>query len=81
VAIAITVSTLAAYAARELLGFLGDSPTNIVAALRALVVTLVDVAVFLVLARLLHLREVTEVVNTVTGRLHVGRRRTSYDGS
>jgi len=79
-AIAVAVSTLAAYAARELLGFLGEEPTNVVAALRALVITLVDVAVFLVLARLLHLREVTEVVDTVTGRLPGRGRRRTYDG-
>jgi putative peptidoglycan lipid II flippase len=79
IAIAVAVSTLAAYAVRELLGFLGEEPTNIVAAMRALLITLADVAVFLVLARLLHLREVTEVVDTVTGRLPGRRPRRTYD--
>jgi putative peptidoglycan lipid II flippase len=79
-AIAVTISTLAAFAARELLGFLGEEPTNLVAALRALLITLADVAVFLVLARLLHLSEVTEVVDTVTGRLPRRGRRRTYDG-
>ncbi len=79
-AIAVAVSTAAAYGARELLGFLGEEPTNLVAALRALLVTGTDVVVFLVLARLLHVREVTEVVDTVAGRLPGFRARGSYDG-
>ncbi|NYD40001.1 murein biosynthesis integral membrane protein MurJ [Nocardioides panaciterrulae] len=79
-AIAVTASTAVAYAVHQLLGFLGEEPTNLVAALRALLVTGADVVVFLVLARLLHVREVTEVVDTVAGRLPGMRTRGSYDG-
>jgi putative peptidoglycan lipid II flippase len=68
-AIAVGVSTAVAYGVLLALGVLGEDPTNVVAALRAALVTSVDVAVFLVLARFLHLTEVTEVVDTLTRRL------------
>ena len=61
-------STALAYGATWLLADLGDDPTLVVALLRALAVTAVDVVVFLVLARVVHLSEVTDVLNTVTRR-------------
>ncbi|MFC4785900.1 murein biosynthesis integral membrane protein MurJ [Nocardioides sp. MAHUQ-72] len=68
-AIAVGISTVAAFGFREVLGVLGDDPTNAVAALRALLVTLLDVGVFLVLARFLRITEVTEVVDMFARRL------------
>jgi putative peptidoglycan lipid II flippase len=68
-AIAVGASTAVAWLVLLALGVLGDDPPNAVAALRAAVVTAVDVAVFLALARVLHLQEVTEVVDTLTRRL------------
>ncbi|MEJ7796125.1 MAG: lipid II flippase MurJ, partial [Nocardioides sp.] len=63
------VSTAGAYGATWLLADLGEDPTLVVALLRALAVTVVDVVLFLVLARLFRLTEVTDVLNTVTRRL------------
>jgi putative peptidoglycan lipid II flippase len=67
-------STAVALGASLLLGGLGDDPLLGVAALRALVVTVVDVAVFLVLARLLGLAEVTDVMDMIRRRLPSARR-------
>jgi len=66
---AVAVSTAAAWVLLQLLGVLGPNPTNVVAALRAFLVTALDVGLFLVLARFLRLREVTEVVDTVARRV------------
>ena len=52
-----------------------DSDAWLVAALRAMVVTAVDGVLFIVLARVFRLREVTAVLETVTRRLPVPRRR------
>jgi putative peptidoglycan lipid II flippase len=57
-----------AYGVTWALDGLGDDPALVVALLRALAVTVVDVALFLVLARLFRLTEVTDVLNTVTRR-------------
>lgn len=59
-----------------LTGALGEDPNLAVAGLRAFVVTVVDVGVFLLMARALKLREVTDVVATVTRRLPSRRRGT-----
>jgi putative peptidoglycan lipid II flippase len=63
------LSTTAAVGAAWLLRGLGEDPALVVALLRALVVTIVDVLVFLLLARLFRLQEVTEVLDTVVRRL------------
>jgi putative peptidoglycan lipid II flippase len=67
--IAAGISTAAAYFATLALDQLGSDPNQAVAAVRAAVVTALDVLVFVVVARLLHLREVTDVLDTVTRRL------------
>jgi putative peptidoglycan lipid II flippase len=67
--IAAGISTAAAYLATLAIDQLGTDPNQAVAALRAAVVTALDVLVFVVVARLLHLREVTDVLDTVTRRL------------
>lgn len=72
--IAAVVSTAAAAGAAWLLHQLVSDPHWLVAAVWLLVVTVVDLAVFLVMARLLRLREVTAVVDTVTRRLPLPRR-------
>ena len=69
------LSTAAAWACLWLLGRLGEDPHVLVAALRAFVVTLVDIGVFLAMARLVRLDEVTDVVGTVTRRLPSRRGR------
>ncbi|MGZ5403978.1 MAG: murein biosynthesis integral membrane protein MurJ [Nocardioides sp.] len=63
------VSTAGAYGAAWSLAGLGEDPSLIVALLRALAVTIVDVVLFLVLARLFRLTEVTDVLDTVARRL------------
>jgi putative peptidoglycan lipid II flippase len=63
------LSTTAAVGAAWLLRGLGEDQALVVALLRALVVTIVDVVVFLLLARLFRLQEVTEVLDTVVRRL------------
>ncbi|WP_338089668.1 murein biosynthesis integral membrane protein MurJ [Nocardioides lijunqiniae] len=68
-ALAVAVSTGVALALTLLLRALLDSPPWPVAAVQAAVVTGIDVAIFLVLARVLHLREVTSVIETVTRRV------------
>jgi putative peptidoglycan lipid II flippase len=52
---------------------LGEDPSLVLAGLRAAVVGLTDVAVFLLLARAMRLTEVTDVIGTVTRRLPRGR--------
>ena len=69
------VATAAAGACLWLLGRLGEDPHVLVAALRASVVALVDIGMFLAMARLLRLDEVTDVVGTVTRRLPSRRGR------
>jgi putative peptidoglycan lipid II flippase len=64
-----SVSTAAAYLTTLALDEFRSDPNQAVAAVRAAVVTAVDVLVFVVVARLLHVREVTEVLDTVTRRL------------
>jgi putative peptidoglycan lipid II flippase len=67
-------AAVAAFAVLVLLrDALGEDPTLVLAGLRAAVVGLTDVAVFLLLARVLRLTEVTDVLGTVTRRLP-GRR-------
>jgi putative peptidoglycan lipid II flippase len=63
------IATAGAYAAGRLLAGLGDDPHLAVALVRAVVVTAVDVVLFLLLARLFRLREVTDVLDTITRRL------------
>jgi putative peptidoglycan lipid II flippase len=72
-AVAALVSTGVALGVAVLLRGLGDDPHLAVAALRAAAVTVVDVGVFLAMARVLRLDEVTAVLGTVTARLP-GRR-------
>jgi putative peptidoglycan lipid II flippase len=69
------VSTAVAWAVLWGLGRFGEDPHLAVAGLRALVVALTDVAVFVVMARVLRLDEVTDVVRTVTRRMPSPRRR------
>ena len=63
------LSTTAAVGAAWLLRGLGEDPALVVALLRAVAVTAVDVGVFLLLARLFRLQEVTAVLDTVARRL------------
>jgi putative peptidoglycan lipid II flippase len=72
--LAAVVSTAVAYGAKLGLDQLGTDPLAAgpglaIAAVRAAVITGVDIAVFLAAARLLHLREVTDVLATITRRL------------
>lgn len=67
--IAAGVSTVAAYLAVLALDQLGTPPNQAFAALRGVTITALDVLVFVAVARLLHLREVTDVLDTVTRRL------------
>ncbi|MCD4523748.1 murein biosynthesis integral membrane protein MurJ [Nocardioides sp. cx-173] len=68
-ALVVALSTgVALVAALGLHALATDAPWP-VAALRAALVTAIDVAVFLVLARVLRLREVTTVIDSVTSRL------------
>ena len=73
--VAALLATAAAYVARLLLAGLGPDPHLVVALLRALAVTAVDVVVFVLIARLMRLREVTAVLDTVTRRLTSRRGR------
>lgn len=73
-AVAVGVSTAAALAVHLLLGFLGAEPNQAIALLRVMLVTLVDLLVFLAMARVLRLSEVTTVMETVTRRLPSPRR-------
>jgi len=63
------LSTAAAYGATLLLAGLGEDPSLGIALLRGVAVAAVDVVVFLLLARLFRLEEVTEVLDTVARRL------------
>jgi putative peptidoglycan lipid II flippase len=67
--LAAAVSTAVAYGAKLALDQMGTSPNQAIAAVRAAIITGVDIGVFLAAARLLRLREVTEVVGTITRRL------------
>jgi putative peptidoglycan lipid II flippase len=67
--IAAGISTVTAYLATLALDQLGSPPNQALAALRGVTITALDVLVFVVVARLLHLREVTDVLDTVTRRL------------
>ena len=67
--VAAGISTVAAYLATLALGQLGSPPNQALAALRGATIAALDVLVFLLVARLLHLREVTDVLDTVTRRL------------
>jgi len=67
--IAAGISTVAAYLAVLALDQLGTPPNQAFAALRGVTITALDVLVFVAVARLLHLREVTDVLDTVTRRL------------
>jgi putative peptidoglycan lipid II flippase len=68
------VSTAAAAGTAYLLHRVDDEPTWYVAAIWVAVISLVDVVVFVLLARVVRLREVTAVVETVTHRLPLPRR-------
>ena len=63
------LSTAVAYGATRLLAGLGEDPSLGIALVRGLAVAAADVVVFLVLARLFRLEEVTEVLDTVARRL------------
>ena len=63
------LATAGAYLAARLLGTLGEDPPLVVALLRAVAVTAVDLILFVVLARVFRLREVTELVDMVAQRL------------
>lgn len=68
-AIAVALAGAAAYGVHALLaGWVGDDPSYVGAAVRLVLVAGVDVVVFLVAASFMRLREVTDVVATVTGR-------------
>jgi putative peptidoglycan lipid II flippase len=65
------VSTAAAAGTAYLLHRVDDHPNWAIAALWAFLVTMVDVVVFVALAHVVKLREVTTVINTITRRLPV----------
>ncbi len=67
--VAVGVATLVAGAVAVGLDHLVEDPHWTVAAVRGLAVAAVEGAVYLVMARALHLREVTDVVGTLTRRL------------
>ncbi|MEI5673416.1 MULTISPECIES: murein biosynthesis integral membrane protein MurJ [unclassified Nocardioides] len=68
-AVAIVVAGAAAYGVHlALAGPVGDDPSYVGAAVRLVAVGVVDVVVFLVVATLLRLREVTSVIDTVLRR-------------
>ncbi|HEU4811799.1 MAG TPA: murein biosynthesis integral membrane protein MurJ [Nocardioides sp.] len=75
-AVAAGVSTAAAFVLAQVLHGLADTaPAWPIAAGRAFAITLLDVALFVVMARLLRLSEVTSVIDIVAGRLPSVRRR------
>lgn len=74
-ALAVGVSTAAAFLLAQVLHGLTDRPGWPVAAGQALAITLLDVGLFVTMARFLHLIEVTSVIETVTRRLPSTRRR------
>ncbi len=73
--LAALVSTAVAFAIQRLLGGLGQNPNQALAGLRLLIVSTVDVVVFVILAHRLRLNEITDVIETVTRRLPSARRR------
>ncbi|GAA4372655.1 murein biosynthesis integral membrane protein MurJ [Nocardioides caricicola] len=73
-AIAVAVSTAAAAAAAYLLHRVQDDPSWGVAALWVLLVGTVDALVLIAMARVMRLREVTSVVDTLTSRVPLLRR-------
>ncbi len=75
--IAAGLSTLAAWLLGQVLPGAGDDVSHLGAAIRLVVLGGADVLVFVGLARLMHLREVTTILDLVVRRLP-GRR--SYDG-
>jgi putative peptidoglycan lipid II flippase len=66
--IAVAVSTAVAYLVARGLGGLQERPNQLVAAGRALAVTVADAVVFVAAARMLRLTEVTSVIDTVMRR-------------
>jgi putative peptidoglycan lipid II flippase len=68
-AVATAISTGVAWAVALVLNEISGDPEWPVAALQALAITLVDVLVFLALARAMRLDEVTSVIRTVTRRV------------
>jgi putative peptidoglycan lipid II flippase len=72
--IAAGISTAVAALVAHLLRGLTDHPSQVVALATGTSVLLVDVAIFLGLARLLHVHEVTAMVDTVRRRLPSSRR-------
>jgi putative peptidoglycan lipid II flippase len=68
-ALVVAVSTAVAVAAAAALHTVTDSPHWLFAALMAAVITIVDAVVFVLLAKVLRIREVTGVLDTVTRRL------------
>jgi putative peptidoglycan lipid II flippase len=73
VVIAAGISTSVAAGATYLLHLLGEEPHWTLAAARVLLVVVVDVVVFVLLARAMRIDEVTAVVETITRRLPRGR--------
>lgn len=73
-AIAVAVSTAAAAGTSYLLHRVDDDPSWGVAALWVLLIGLADLAVLVVMARAMRLREVTAVVDTLTSRVPLLRR-------
>ena len=74
-ALAAGVATLVGWGVGTALGeALGDDPSLVVAGLRAAAVAAVDIVVFVLVARALRLREVTDMLDTVTRRLPSPRR-------
>jgi len=69
------LSTAVAYGVSRLLAGFGEDPSLGIALLRGTAVATVDVVVFLLLARVFRLQEVTEVLDTVARRLPSRSRR------
>jgi putative peptidoglycan lipid II flippase len=74
-ALAVAVSTAVAYLVARGLEGLAGGPGKLVAVGRAFAITLADVVVFVVAARLMRLTEVTSVIDTVTRRIPTTRGR------
>ena len=71
--VAVPVATAAAWGVSHLIRANVEEPSQLVGGLSALAITTVDVVVFLVLARLLRITEVTSVVGLVSQRLRSSR--------
>jgi putative peptidoglycan lipid II flippase len=67
--LAALVSTGLAWALGEVLPGTGHTASHLVAGLRVVVIGVVDVAIFLALARAMRLREVTDVIDVIVRRL------------